>query len=152
MVRYLPSDAAPSEGVFHNDPSDPHSASSHTDALVEQRLLAVEPAPVGAVVDVVMLILSSCAPSSRYANVSVWLPALRLNVLVNCAHVHDVAAILFHMIQEPPSILTHQESSFAVGVKTRANTLYVPLWLTLNEKSIYPALFVGALEALLLPG
>ena len=32
---------------------------------VEQRLLAVEPAPVGAVVEVVMLILSSCAPSSR---------------------------------------------------------------------------------------
>jgi hypothetical protein len=60
MARYLPSDAAPSEGVFHNDPSDPHSASSHTDdAPVEQRLLAVEPAPVGAVVDVVMLILSS---------------------------------------------------------------------------------------------
>jgi hypothetical protein len=56
------------------------------------------------------------------------------------------------MIQEPPSILTHQESSFAVGVKTRANILYVPLWLTLNEKSIYPALFVGALVALLLPG
>jgi len=34
-------------------------------APVEQRLLAVEPAPVGAVADVVMLILSSCAPSSR---------------------------------------------------------------------------------------
>jgi hypothetical protein len=59
MVIYLPSDAAPSEGAFHNDPSDPHSASSHTDAAVEQRLLAVEPAPVGAAVDVVMLILSS---------------------------------------------------------------------------------------------
>ena len=121
-------------------------------APVEQRLLAVEPVPVGAVVDVVMLILSSCAPSSRYANVSVWLPALRLNVLGNCAHVHVVAVILFHVTQEPPSILTHQESSFAVGVKTRANTLYVPLWLTLNEKSINPALFVGALVVLLLPG
>ena len=34
-------------------------------APVEQRLLAVEPAPTGAEVDVVMLILSSCAPSSR---------------------------------------------------------------------------------------
>src|SRR5687767_8010807 len=128
MVRYLPSDAAPSEGVFHNDPSDPHSASSHTDAPepVEQRLLAVEPAPDGGVVDVMMLILSSCAPSSRYAKVSVWLPALRLKVLGNCAHVQDVATILFHIIQEPPSILTHQESSFAVGHKTRANKLYVP--------------------------
>ena len=31
----------------------------------EQRLLAAEPVPAGAVVDVVMLILSSCAPSSR---------------------------------------------------------------------------------------
>ena len=31
----------------------------------EQRLLAGEPVPAGAVVDVVMLILSSCAPSSR---------------------------------------------------------------------------------------
>ena len=31
----------------------------------EQRLLAAEPVPVGAVVDVVMLLLSSCAPSSR---------------------------------------------------------------------------------------
>src|SRR5262249_41971769 len=151
MVRYLPSDAAPSDGVFHNDPSDPHSASSHTDAPVEQ-LLAVEPVPVGAVVEVVMLILSSCAPSSRYANVRVWLPALRLNVLGNCAQVHDVATILFHMVQALPSILTHHESSFAVGVKTRANTLYVPLWLTLNEKSIYPALFVGPLEVLLLRG
>jgi hypothetical protein len=153
MVIYLPSDAAPSEGVFHNDPSDPHSASSHTDAPAEeQRLLAVEPAPVGAVVEVVMLSLSSWAPSSRYANVSVWLPALRLNVLGNCAHVHVVAAIPFHMTQDPLSILTHQESSSAVGVKTRENTLYVPLWLTLNGKSIYPALFVGALDVLLLPG
>ena len=104
-------------------------------APVEQRLLAVEPAPVGAVVDVVMLILSSWAPSSRYANVSVWLPAPRLNVLGNCAHVHDVAAILFQLTHDPPSILTHQESSFPPGGhKTRANTLYVPLWLTLNEK------------------
>jgi len=59
MARYLPSDALSSEGVFHNDPSDPHSASSHTDAPVEQRLLAVEPAPVGAVVEVMMLTLSS---------------------------------------------------------------------------------------------
>jgi hypothetical protein len=154
MVRYLPSDAALFEGVFHNDPSDPHSASSHTDVAdpsVEQRLLAVEPAPVGAVVDVVMLILSSRAPSSRYAKVSVWFPALRLNVFGNCAQVHDVAAILFHVVQAAPSILTHHESSSAVGVKTRANTLYVPLWLTLNEKSIYPALFVGALAVLLLP-
>ena len=152
MVTYCELEALASVVRFHSDPTDAHSASSHSDAPVEQRLLAVEPAPVGAVVEVVMLILSSCAPSSRYAKVSVWLPALRLNVLVNCAHVHDVAAILFHVIQEPPSILTHQESSFAVGVKTRANTLYVPLWLTLNEKLIYPALFVGALEALLLPG
>ena len=103
-------------------------------APVEQRLLAVEPAPVGAEVDVVMLILSSCAPSSRYANVSVWLPALRLNVFGNCAHVHDVAAILFQLTHDPPSILTHHESSSPVGHKTRANTLYVPLWLTLNEK------------------
>jgi hypothetical protein len=31
----------------------------------EQRLLAVEPAPAGTVADVVMLNLSSCAPSSR---------------------------------------------------------------------------------------
>jgi hypothetical protein len=31
MVRYLPCDAALSEGVVHNDPSDPHSASSHAD-------------------------------------------------------------------------------------------------------------------------
>src|SRR5262249_23449036 len=104
-------------------------------ATVEQRLLAVEPAPVGAVVEVVMLILSSCAPSSRYANVRVWLPALRLNVLGNCAQVHDVAAILFQLTHDPPSILTHQESSFPPGGhKTRANTLYVPLWLTLNGK------------------
>jgi hypothetical protein len=41
MVRYLPSDAAPSEGVFHNDPSDPHSASSHTD--VDCALAAAAP-------------------------------------------------------------------------------------------------------------
>jgi hypothetical protein len=107
---------------------------TESDAPVEHRLLAVEPAPVGAVVDVVMLILSSRAPSSRYANVSVWLPALRLNVLGNCAHVHDVAAILFQLTHDPPSILTHQESSSPVGHKTRANTLYVPLWLTLKGK------------------
>jgi hypothetical protein len=56
------------------------------------------------------------------------------------------------MVHEPPSILTHQESSFAVGHKTRANTLYVPLWLTLNAKLICPAVFVGALAVLLLPG
>src|SRR5262245_19795649 len=79
-------------------------------APVEQ-LLAIEPVPVGVAVDVVMLILSSRAPSSRYANVSVWLPAPRLNVLGNWTHVHDAAEILFHKIQEPPSILTHQESS-----------------------------------------
>src|SRR5262245_42074963 len=103
-------------------------------APVEQRLLAVEPAPAGAVVDVVMLILSSCAPSSRYANVSVWLPALRLNVFGNCAHVHDVAAVLFPLTHGAPSILTHPESSLPVGRKTRANALYVPLWLTLNGK------------------
>jgi hypothetical protein len=103
-------------------------------APVEQRLLAVEPAPVGAAVEVVMLILSSCAPSSRYANVSVWLPAFRLNVFGNCAHVHDEAVILFQATHDPPSILTHQESSFPPGGhKTRANTLYVPLWPTLNE-------------------
>src|SRR5215470_11569493 len=103
-------------------------------APVEQRLLAVGPVPVGAVVDVVMLILSSCAPSSRYANVSVWLPAPRLNVFGNCAQVHDDAVILFQVTHDPPSILTHQESSFPPGGhKTRANTLYVPLWLTLNE-------------------
>src|SRR5262245_56778876 len=90
-------------------------------APVEQRLLAVEPVPVGAVVDVVMLILSSRGPSSRYAKVSVWPPALRLNVLGNCTQVHDGATILFQRIQEPPSILTHQESSFPPGGhKTRA--------------------------------
>jgi hypothetical protein len=90
----------------------------------EHRLLAVEPAPVGAVVEVVMLILSSCAPSSRYANVNVWLPAFRLNVFGNCAHVHEAAVILFQLTQEPPSILTHQESSFPPGGhETRANTL-----------------------------
>jgi len=45
----------------------------------------------------------------------------------------------------------HESSLPPGGHKTRANTLYVPLWLTLNEKSIYPALFVGALAVLLLP-
>jgi hypothetical protein len=59
MARYRPSDALPSEGVFHSEPSDPHSASSHTDVPVEQRLLAVKPVPVGAVVEVVILTLSS---------------------------------------------------------------------------------------------
>ena len=37
----------------------------------EQRLLAAEPVPVGNVEDVETNILSSCAPSSRNANVSV---------------------------------------------------------------------------------
>ena len=35
------------------------------------RLLAVEPVPVGNVEEVARFILSSCAPSSRYAKVSV---------------------------------------------------------------------------------
>ena len=43
-----------------------------TDRVVaEQRLLAVDPGPVGNAEAVVRLILSSCAPSSRYAIVSV---------------------------------------------------------------------------------
>ena len=74
-----------------------------------------------------------------------------MNVFGNCAHVHDVAATLFQLIHDPPSILTHHESSFAVGHKTRANTPYVPLWPTLNEKFANPALLVGALVVLLLP-
>src|SRR5262249_42625215 len=119
MVMNLPSEALASDCVFHNEPSAPHSASSHTAAPAEQ-LLAGEPVPVGPVVAVVMLTLSSCAPSSRYPNVRVWLPALRLNVFGNCAHVHEVAAILFHVVQVPPSILTQKESSFAVGHRTRA--------------------------------
>jgi uncharacterized membrane protein len=43
------------------------TVAGETESVVppEQRLLAVEPVPAGAVVDVVMLILSSCAPSSR---------------------------------------------------------------------------------------
>jgi len=75
-----------------------------------------------------------------------------VKVFGNCAHVHDVAATLFQLTHDPPSILTHQESSFAVGHKTRANTLYVPLWLTLNEKFAKPAVLLGALVVLLLPG
>src|ERR1044071_8639705 len=59
--------------------------------------------------------------------------------------------MLFQATHDPPSILTHQESSLPVGHKTRANTLYVPLWPTLNEKFAKPALLVGALVALLLP-
>ena len=80
------------------------------------------PEPVGSAVDVVMLILSSRAPSSRNAIVSVWLPALRLNVFGNCAQIQAVFHQLFQKTQEPPSILIQNESSLAFGPNMRAKS------------------------------
>src|SRR5262245_42517849 len=101
---------------------------------------------------------SNRAPSSRYANVMVCAPAVKLTTtgalpaasFSTLAQCHELpGAMSFQLIQLPPSTRTQNESSLVVGAMARPQILYEPAALAENGITVEP--LDGADGWLLLP-
>src|SRR5262245_49407927 len=90
---------------------------------------------------------SSCVPSSRYAIVSVWLPAASEYVLTALPAAASCTSsqcqlvpigMLFQFVHAPLSTRTQNESLALVATFTRPQILYVPAAETLNGITLWP--------------